>query len=204
MIFGKINKNTTIFLLFLTIFSTNSCTYIYGIKEIEKVSVKDYELEKKELSLVNKNVHLNFITSKKEQFQEYCSSPNKAEEKNLSQPIQILYFNNNIINSFHINCLAEGTFFNLNWNTNNRFETFPPKTALAFPTHKTSSIYSIYPSLKTNQNKIVIFWTSMLYRQSKEALLTITNNLKKFELENEYEIYLINTNNFYLNSNKFD
>ena len=75
MIFGKININTSIFLLFLTIFSTNSCTYIYGIKEIEKVSVKDYELEKKELSLVNKNVHLNFITSKKEQFQEYCSSP---------------------------------------------------------------------------------------------------------------------------------
>jgi hypothetical protein len=113
-----------------------------------------------------------------------------------------MYFNKNQIESYHINCYAVPKGADLNWNFENRFETFPPKSAVK--TEETNlnlqKISEIYPNIESciNNRTIIIFWTLMLERQSEGAINTVIQNLKDNPQIGTTNLILINTDKFYI------
>lgn len=123
-------------------------------------------------------------------------------KKNLSQPIQILYFHNDSMISYHVNCQAKGSLFGINWNTGDRFGAFPPETAIPEPCKYLSlkDLQKIYPQINPSGDKpytVLLFWTNMLHKISKSALNTIIENMENFDKKEYCLIYLINDDRFF-------
>ena len=122
--------------------------------------------------------------------------------KNLYQPIQLFYFENDSLKSYHINCTAKGGLTNINWNTAQRFEQFIPKSAVQLDSINLtlSKLKLIYPSIK-NEKKytIVIFYSLMFQKISKSAMQTVEQNLERFHKVSETDVYFINIDRFYKN-----
>ena len=127
------------------------------------------------------------------------------QKKNFAQPIQIMYFNNNQVESYHINCYAKPNGADLDWNFENRFETFPPKSAVKIEetNFNLQQIKEVYPTIKNcinNNRTIVIFWSLMLEKQSKGAINTVIKNLKDNQKLESTNIILINSDKFYIDN----
>ena len=123
-------------------------------------------------------------------------------KKNLFQPIQILYFHNDSMVSYHVNCQAKGALFGINWNTGNRFGAFPPETAIPESSKHLSlkNLQKIYPQINPSDNKpytVLLFWTNMLHRISRSAFDTIIENIEDFDKKDSCSIYLINDDCFF-------
>lgn len=92
---------------------------------------------------------------------------------------------------------------NLNWNYDNKFNSFIPKSAINL--EKTdinlSDIKRIYNITdKTQGITIVFFWTNFLRKNSLEAFKVITNNLKSYSMNNDITILTINTDYSFISS----
>ncbi len=130
-------------------------------------------------------------------------SKDKELIKTLSQPIQILYFNEkDTLVSVQANCYAKGGLGNLNWNTDNRFDQFIPKTAMNVNSARLtlSDFSTYYPNDISSDKKytVIIYWTLMLEKISKSAMETVINNIHRFHKENEVMIYLINNDKSFI------
>lgn len=138
----------------------------------------------------------------------YCSinDTNQCKSKNrvqydLQQPIQAMYFDKKgKLISYFTNCYAGG-FPNLNWNKDNNFETFPPKSLANI--HNDIIYNEIYPYLKVinnNQNEnevdyiIIVFWNKFIQRQS----LRLINLIQKNAADKNVKIIYVNNNNFFV------
>ena len=86
-----------------------------------------------------------------------------------------------MLRSYHINCTAKGGLSNLNWNTDQRFETFPPVSAVPITPQmqNLSKIRDIYGINDDSEYLIVVFWTNMLPKISKSAIETVKTNLRE-------------------------
>ncbi|SUP53921.1 Uncharacterised protein [Weeksella virosa] len=83
----------------------------------------------------------------------------------------------------------------LDWNTNNRFDTFIPQSAINPANFEIEwNHYSKkIPKLNSDKKyKVLILWTLMLEKQSNEAINTVTQNLNKFNKQDSINLYLIN------------
>lgn len=120
----------------------------------------------------------------------------------LLQPIQILYFKNDTLKSFHANCFAKGSITgSLNWNYDNKFNYFIPKSAIAVEDRSInlSDIKSIYKiDKKTQEVTIVFFWTNTFSKLSINAFKQIVDNLKLHSINN-IDIIAINTDYSFIN-----
>lgn len=114
------------------------------------------------------------------------------------QPVQILYFMNDSLRSYHVNCLAKGMFSNLNWNIENRFDCFPPASALKPPYIVLDSVLGLYGIDQKDKCVVIVFWTTMFYKVSKSAVETVKSNIHKFGKNQDIIVYLINTDKYYL------
>lgn len=88
----------------------------------------------------------------------------------------------------------------IDWDTDNRFDTYPPKSALLLDSNTVSltALKHIYPEINTNKNDvIIIFWTSILWKLSLEAMYEVEKNLIKFNKVNKVDIVLINVDIVY-------
>lgn len=123
----------------------------------------------------------------------------------LYQPIQILYFDNDSLVSFHNNCNAPMKGFNLNWNYENRFSCFPPHSAVSCDTIPITlqTYQSIYPEI-TNDTRytVIIFWSNMLPKVSRAAIKTTFKNINNFDQKDSTSVFLINNDKFYIELNK--
>ena len=179
------------------IFST-----LYGVRNL-----KTFEPEKCEkfASYVKReNISLSAHVSDSVQFDAYrLLSPDTTWQKQtLIQPIQMLYFHHDTLVSMHINCYAPGKLTSLDWNFDNRFGEFPPKTAVPLEGNglsyrKLQQIYQLPESLNT-EYQIVIFWTNMIRRISKDAVNTALDNIEKFHREADCDVFLINNDQFFI------
>ena len=200
-------KNTLliIFILLLTSCST-ILKDIYGVKELKEFNNQEYE---KTLSRIKTyNVEYYSFISDSANFRSLINLGDSIlTEKDLYQPIQILYFENNRIISFHANCYAKGTLRKLNWNYDNRFSIFPPKSAIPLKNENKitfETLKKIFPQLKNIEEKrysVVIYWTTMLENISKDAIETVFKNIVKFDEVNKTNVYLINTDKFFISMN---
>jgi len=174
---------------------------IYGVKMIKHFDVEDYN---KFIENFPRNCHTEISSSK--QYNNILEiAENDQQKKNFSQPIQIMYFNKNKIESYHINCYAAPKGANLNWNLDDRFETFPPKSAVKIEetNFNLQQIKEVYPSIENcinNKRTIIIFWTLMLEKQSKGAIHTVIQNLEKNHQSDSTNFILINSDKFYIDN----
>lgn len=201
-------KNKTKFSLFIVLV-LSSCSHLLsnlaGVKKLEEyneTAYKDkltritsaYQYEFLDCSIDSATYHNLFISS------------DTIIQKNLYQPIQILYFENNTLVSFHANCYAPG-LINLNWNLNNRFGVFPPISADTsilgekIDTHRYNRLFnsSIRGDAKYG---VFLIWTSMLERNSRHAYNEIVRNLKLSGKHDSTSLLLVNTDDFWYKSMK--
>ncbi|MBX6361776.1 MAG: hypothetical protein IRZ03_17060 [Acidobacterium ailaaui] len=131
-------------------------------------------------------------------------SKDKILMKAFSQPIQILYFNKkDSLISVQANCYAKGGLTNLNWNTDNRFNQFVPKSAINVKSAElTLSDFSrCYPNNLISSDKkytVIIYWTLMLEKISRSAIKMTIDNIRQFHKEKEVTIYLINNDKSFI------
>lgn len=176
---------------------------IYGIEQIKSFDKKKYD---ETLSFFNSNYPENNILpyiGETKSFDEY-SSLDTLMENTLKQPIQILYFEENILKSFQANCFAKGSLTgSLNWNYDNKFDHFIPKSAVSLEKTniKLSDIKRIYNIKdKTEGITIVFFWTSFLRKNSMAAFKVIANNIQSYSMNNDIKIITINTDHSFIYS----
>lgn len=106
------------------------CRVLYDFKPIKQFDQKEYD--KMITSVLDRDFKIKPIVSEYEQFDAYrmCIQDSLWQHQTAVQPVQILYLKKDSLLSYHINCTAKGGLANLNWNTDQRFETFPPATAV--------------------------------------------------------------------------
>ena len=176
------------------------CGLLYGYKPLKQFDQKDYDLMI--TSVLDQDYKISHIVSDYEQFDAYrtCIQDSLWQHQTAVQPIQILYFKKDSLLSYHINCTAKGGLSNLNWNTDQRFETFPPATAvlITLQMQNLSKIRDIYGIDDDSEYLIVVFWTNMLPKISKSAIETVKTNLRENGAVNKAGIVLVNTDKFYV------
>ena len=190
--------------LLLIIFTLSGCSAMlaamFGVKPVKEFSVADYQSF---LSKIPEEIEYISIISTEEQFKNVIKQGIDSIQKHaLSQPVQILYFRQNHLVSFHANCYARGGFGGLDWNTDNRFSVFIPRSAVTYDISNIllDNYSTIFPeiSLKNeNYYTIIIFWTNLIRRISFSAIETVIENAAQFNKLANCRIYLINTDKFY-------
>ena len=195
-------KNTShiVILCLATAILLSGCGLMYGYKPIKQFDQKDYD--QMITSVTNRDFKINTIVSDSGQFDAYrtCIQDSLWQHQTAVQPVQILYFKKDSLLSYHINCTAKGGFSNLNWNTDQRFETFPPVSAVPITPQmqNLSKIRDIYGIHDDSEYLIVVFWTNMLPKISKSAIETVKTNLRENGAVKKAAIVLINTDKFYV------
>lgn len=191
-----------IIIFLVTIFT--GCSFIlsnlYGVRQLKKFNQKDYESFLAELPDC---VSYTTIISSEEQYKQVIAiGKNKSQQNDFGQPVQILYFESELLKSFHANCYAKGRISNLNWNTDKRFSTFLPMTAMEYEEKIQLDLYNkIFPEIQNPHEKkyvILIFWSNMLRKVSLSAVETVVENIKQFDKIDNTAIYLINSDNFFV------
>ena len=191
-----------IFLLCFVIF--HSCTNIlykwYGIKDLSHFDEKQHT---DFISSID-TTHVSFISivSDAKQFEKIVdNATDSMQRKIFYQPIQIIYLKNDKIISYHINCYAGVKSRNLDWNIDNRFYSFPPKTAV--DTHNIilslTQFREVYSDILSNKPyNVIVFWTLMMKDFSKNAIYTVAENIHTFNMQDSTDVYLINIDNFFI------
>ncbi|MBR4135692.1 MAG: hypothetical protein IKU03_04680 [Bacteroidales bacterium] len=176
------------------------CGMMYGYKTIKQFDKNEYEAVV--ASVMDDNFKMNSIISDSVQFASYrmILSDSQWQQSTSGQPIQILYFKGDKLVSYHINCTAKGGVSGLNWNTDHRFETYPPASAIPINPSMASlvEVKNIYHITDNNEYLIVVFWSNMLSKISKSAIETVKSNLSKYGNVDQASIVLINTDKYYV------
>ena len=176
------------------------CGVLYGYKTLKQFDQKDYD--QMITSVLDRDFKISPIVSDYGQFDAYrtCIQDSLWQHQTAVQPVQILYFKKDSLLSYHINCTAKGGFSNLNWNTDQRFETFPPVSAVPITPQmqNLSKIKDIYGIHDDSEFLVVVFWTNMLPKISKSAIETVKTNLRENGAVNKTGIVLVNTDKFYV------
>jgi len=199
-------KKNPILLTMLFLFSSCSLLLknVYGYKEIKEFDQKEYD---KFIAEIKQSYPVNDKVSTYNEFYNYIAlGKDSIQRKDLSQPIQILYFDRDSLVSFHANCYAKGQLSGLDWNYENRFSIFPPHSAKnpedfnSIRFKKINEIFQFNDKLK--KYTIIIFWTRMFEKISKDAIYLVINNLKTNKVK-DAQIILINTDHFFFKENQF-
>ena len=194
------NTNHIVILCFAIPILLAGCGMLYGYKPLKQFDRNNYD--QMITSVLDQDYKISHIVSDYEQFDAYrtCIQDSLWQHKTAVQPVQILYFKKDSLLSYHINCTAKGGLSNLNWNTNQRFETFPPVSAVPITPQmqNLSKIRDIYGINDDSEYLVVVFWTNMLPKISKSAIETVKTNLRENGAAKKSAIVLINTDKFYV------
>ena len=200
-----INKRICIVLLAALLFSgcEKTMSVLYGVRNIDK-----FEQERCDdfaASVVRESISLSALVSDSLQFVAYWNFfADTLWKRTAVQPVQILYFMGDTLISYHVNCYAKGGMASLDWNTDNRFGQFPPQSAVPLTTQQLgfSQIAKLYGLEAKKDLKIVVFWTNLLAKISKSAVNEVFDNIEKHGKDKECEVFIINTDKFFINAQK--
>jgi len=183
-------KEGNIFSFFLILITIcTSCGAIIGYKNVKvidqsaiskfynKLDCKDYD------KLILDSTYLEKIS-------DYFRDT--LDFKNMIQPIRAHYFLSQNLSSSLINCYAPGVL-KLDWNTENRFNTFPPKSHYTFkkPIYLSNMEDFLGVNIRADSNLVVlIFWSRIFERKSADFINLIYNNLIQQKIR--FKIILIN------------
>lgn len=208
------NKKVLFITALLNALLLSACTqfsmYRLGVKELKVFDEKEYIRTRDEL--IKQYAGPTYaVASSDSAYQYYFQRLNKGNaSKDCAQPIQMLYFKGDSLVSWHINCYAGGLsiFFSgyLNWETEGRFKSFPPKSAGAVSPHsvRLSELMKLYGCTETpTPYTLVFFYTNMLEKQTRHAFKVMVKNIKKYYKGMQPLIILINSDKFLVGSVDF-
>lgn len=207
----NINKILQLTIIGIAIISSSSCSFIMkkmmGVKNPKTMDEKLHARYLKKLKAPADQAYLldtNYV-----HFLEIKDTVNfREQKKNHFQPIQVLYYGHRQYQeAWFINCYAPG-FPKLNWNSENRFATFPPKTAAPLDSlisfdqligHAQS--FKNHPKHKVGEKEpytVVFIWNRFLKKESKRLHKILLENLKM--CPEPYRIIYINNDNIFAQS----
>lgn len=185
---------------FLYCISLSSCHIIMGIHPPQKMTLERINKCAKKLNMTGSlyyadSVYLKGVVNK-------CAQ-DKRIMKNHLQPVQAIYFDDSgKMISYFINCYANPTLVNLNWNEGNRFSAYPPKTMAPIDSMFTYAelVNLLKPVTKpvtanSSSIKVLVFWNKMFYRYSKSLIRKVQRNV---EAKRDVDIVYVNTDNYML------
>jgi len=198
-----------LFTITLTLLFLGSCNFVsrnlFGIKYQKEFSSVKYQKFLAEIDTY-KVTYKSYIadTSQLNIFLKKFESP--RIKKNLYQPVQILYFKDNSLVSFHANCFAQKVL-KIDWNMSKRFDKFIPQTSISLDSMKIDleQIKNSYHVKIVNNDKktiVIIFWSLLMEKASRSAIYTVIKNLREFKQESSSEIYLVNFDKIYISYDK--
>ena len=198
-------KNYFVFVLAIALLCSCRAMLLkqYGVSELKKFDLIRYTNFIYQLDTSGINIqHFYADTNSYKCIRKISQS--KKTQKDLGQPIQLIYFVGDSLRSFHANCYAPGVKKNLNWNYLNRFETFPPRSAVQLDSmnFKLKSFSDCYVSGKIKEKTkftVIIYWTLMLEKMSRTAIDVVFENIRKFKKQQNVIVYLINNDQSFLN-----
>jgi len=186
------------------IFGMSSCASLmgkmYGINQLEGVNKE--KIHEFYSTIDFHDIETDKVIIDSLIFQTLREHDNDSIKKDLSQPIQIHYFQNEKLVSFHANCYAKGSLKNLDWNYQDRFESFIPRSVVKdftpYPNlHRLNKATPNINLSKEGRIVIAIFWTRMLEDISKDAINTVLRNIREFNEKEDVRLVLINTDSFF-------
>lgn len=160
---------------------------VFGISEID-----EYRPEQAESFLADaqKLLPCEMIVSDSAQYMQmiHLSEADTDMMHHRSQLVQVLCFDTDTLCFYHISCYAQTGIVRINWNHYGSFDHFPPApTVVADPTRAmTLSRYAaIYPQLAQQDKRytVVLFWTNVLRRVSRQALEAVAQSVQGHEAE---------------------
>lgn len=200
-------------ILSIILLSFYSCNTIMiktiGIKEQKELSIERLNKFIRKKKLPSKTSFYIADTEKYFNFLKERYLPDSTAVKQSMQPLKVMYFVNDNLVSYHINCNAGG-FPNLTWNRNNDFVRFIPHKQV----HTKLDSSFLFSDLKLylkptfeKQNtvlnseakiKIVVFWNFLMKRQSKRLIKLVKKNITLNKNKEAVEIYFVNNDKLYI------
>jgi len=129
----------------------------------------------------------------------------KRDQKNLFQPLQVLYFDaSGILSSYSVNC-SVGGFPNLRWNRCGTFDQFPAAVSVELDTMTTLNDHLLhvnplnnapFPDLRTYDYTVLVYWNRFSGRQSKCLVQVVKENVRLAKEKKVMVIY-VNSDNFW-------
>lgn len=174
---------------------------VYGIELVDEFDESKYEFILAQLKSLYPEGNITSLISTVNKFQQVNQSFADLGSKNLSQPVQILYFENKQLVSYHLNCYARGSWKgNLDWNYDHKFDSYVPKSAYPIPDSMFAhldDLLTIYGLERTSsQDAIILFWSNMFKKQVISAFETVVDNIKAHAKDVNPQIILINIDEF--------
>ncbi len=194
-------KNKSILILLIAMVFLSSCRALFetfvGIHQMDQFDSDKYETF---IGRLPNDIPFTSVIGTAEQSLEVMKfDTTEWYMHKLYQPIQLLYFHGNELVSYHVNCTAPARGLGLNWNYDQRFESFPPKSPLnCDSTSITLDQYTdVYPEIYGNgKYTLIVFWSNILEKVSRSAIVTAFKNLKKFGQVSNCDVFLINDDLF--------
>ena len=116
-----------------------------------------------------------------------------------AQPVQILYFDGDLLVFYHINCYTQSGLLSYDWNNKGSFGQFPPSPTVVPDWHGSMTLteYSrCIPGLKTSSRyTVLILWSNMLRKVSAKAVETVAANI---DGHNDCTVWLVNTDHWFV------
>lgn len=181
----KVMRRLMVIAIVAALFALSSCNtlmpLLFGLQEIDGYNAEQCEKFYKKLP---KDFTFTPIVCNDEQFFQVSNlGADSMQIKNFYQPLKIMYFHDDSLVSFHINCYCPPTaLFNLNWNYNHQFEEFPPTTTVPLDGYMVTlnDLKTIFPEINgESEYTVLVFWTNMLNKISRSEIKTVYKNLKK-------------------------
>ena len=132
----------------------------------------------------------------------------KQEQKNLGQPLQVLYFDaSGALISYHVNC-SVGGFPNLKWNRFGDFNQFPAAKSIEMDTmiqlknhllHINPLNNAPFPDLRNYEYTVLVYWSTIMGRQNKRLVRLVQENVRLAKDKKVMVIY-VNSDNFWANT----
>jgi hypothetical protein len=129
----------------------------------------------------------------------------KRDQKNLTQPLQVLYFDKSgRLISYLVNC-SVGGFPNMKWNRYGTYNQFPAAQSIELDTMNTLNDHLLhinplnnapFPDLRTYDYTILVYWSGFMGRQSKHLVRVVQDNVGLAVGEKVMVLY-VNTDNFW-------
>lgn len=206
----KKSPNIKIIILLFFLLTHTSCMSILGFRQDKELSNKEIIKLSKRFSVPEDKLYV----VKSKDFRDFTKSKAslKKDRENIEQPNQIIVFDheyNNITNI--INCNVGG-FPILKWNRFKGLDSIPIKQGYFYTTPIYLSKYEldnlIIPVVEKQINQIptikpqfyyYIFWSRVLFRNSKKMIKLINNNIQIAKKKNIHVdiIYIFSDSIFY-------
>lgn len=188
------------------IITLSSCSIlfknIFGFKTIKEIKSEDYQKFVDEC--YEEDINMSFITSDSLSSEKISAFGLSYDYKKLlKQPMQAMLFNQDALVFFVANCLVPPKLPNLNWNHQEKFESFPPKNTINIDsfniTRQDLSSTITFPT-KKYKYLYVVNWNLMSNRQAKLLIEEVKENITKFSIKDSTLLILNNTDDFFLKS----